>query len=275
MKGETNAGSSSTPFPEARTAAPASPPSRKKDGRLPLRAGRSPDLNVARPCAAPPVRARPGARARRLRALRDPGYPALPGPHPAGAPATPADPRDAARMDQVMNVCDWYLFQGVNDVIGYHRIVAPALLGLAPDEEAIAGALPRALHVVGELARLLGNQRFFAGDAAEPGRPARRAASRLPGGDAGMGDADGGPSRSSAWLGRDELPPELRGDHLGARRRAGEGRVTCRLRRGASRARAGCAPSAAPSRAWRRSRACRPASCPWRCRAGASPGPAR
>ena len=25
---------------------------------------------------------------------------------------TPADPRRAARMDQVMNVTDWYLFQG-------------------------------------------------------------------------------------------------------------------------------------------------------------------
>ena len=80
-------------------------------------------------------------------------------------PLTPADPRVAARMDQVMNVCDWYLFQGVNDVIGYHRIVAPPLLGLAPDEDAIAGALPRAHTVFGELARLLGNQRFFAGDA--------------------------------------------------------------------------------------------------------------
>src|SRR6516225_2046447 len=53
-------------------------------------------------------------------------------------PLTPADPRRAARMDQVLNVCDWYLFQGVNNVIGFHRIIAPRLLGRAPNEEAIA-----------------------------------------------------------------------------------------------------------------------------------------
>src|SRR5437868_2900087 len=60
---------------------------------------------------------------------------------------TPADPRAAGRMDQVMNVCDWYLFQGVNNVIGFQRIVAPQLMGLATDEAAIAAAMPRA-HVV-------------------------------------------------------------------------------------------------------------------------------
>ena len=75
------------------------------------------------------------------------------------------DARSAARMDQVMNICDWYLFQGVNDVIGYHRIVAPQLLGLAPDEAAIAGAMPKGRLVFGALDRLLGSQPFFAGDA--------------------------------------------------------------------------------------------------------------
>src|SRR6266852_9399764 len=34
------------------------------------------------------------------------------------APAlTPADPKRAARMDQVMNINDWYLFHGVGNVI--------------------------------------------------------------------------------------------------------------------------------------------------------------
>src|ERR1700726_3102342 len=51
---------------------------------------------------------------------------------------TPADPKAAARMDQVMNICDWYLFQNVNNVIGFQRIVKPRLMGLAPDEAAIA-----------------------------------------------------------------------------------------------------------------------------------------
>ena len=78
---------------------------------------------------------------------------------------TPSDPKRAARMDQVMNVNDWYLFQGVGNVIGFQRIIAPRLLGLATDEAAIAAAMPRARAVFAELARLLGEQEFFAGDA--------------------------------------------------------------------------------------------------------------
>jgi glutathione S-transferase len=82
------------------------------------------------------------------------------------APAlTPAEPKAAARMDQAMNVNDWYLFQGVGDVIGFHRVVRPRLLGLAPDESVIAAAMPRARVVFRELARLLGSQPYFAGAA--------------------------------------------------------------------------------------------------------------
>jgi len=78
---------------------------------------------------------------------------------------TPADARAAARMDQVMNVCDWYLFQGVCNVIGLQRIVLPRLRGLAPDEATIAAAMPRAHLVFSELSRLLGSQAYFAADA--------------------------------------------------------------------------------------------------------------
>lgn len=83
-------------------------------------------------------------------------------PHPA---LTPAEPRAAACMDQVMNICDWYLFQGVNNVIGFHRIIGPQLLGLPTDEAAIAEAMPRAHVVFDELSRLLGDQQFLAGEA--------------------------------------------------------------------------------------------------------------
>jgi glutathione S-transferase len=38
-------------------------------------------------------------------------------------------------------------------------------LGLAPDEAAIEAAMPRARSVFAELARLLGEQKYFAGDA--------------------------------------------------------------------------------------------------------------
>jgi glutathione S-transferase len=82
----------------------------------------------------------------------------------SGPALTPADPRAAARMDQVMNVCDWYLFQGVNNVIGFQRIIAPRLMGLPPDEAAIAAAMPKAHLVFNELARLLGRNTYFAGE---------------------------------------------------------------------------------------------------------------
>jgi glutathione S-transferase len=83
-------------------------------------------------------------------------------PQPA---LTPSDTRRAARMDQVMNVNDWYLFHGVGNVIIFHRVIAPRVMGLAPDEAAIEAAMPKARTVFEELARLLGEQRYFAGDA--------------------------------------------------------------------------------------------------------------
>jgi glutathione S-transferase len=83
----------------------------------------------------------------------------LPGPR-----LTPSDAKAAARMDQVMNINDWYLFQGVNTVIGFNRVVKPRLLGLPADEAAIAAAMPKAHAVFDELARLLGSAAYFAGD---------------------------------------------------------------------------------------------------------------
>jgi len=82
-------------------------------------------------------------------------------PNPA---LTPVDPTRAARMDQVMNVNDWYLFQGVANVIVFHRVVGPRVLGLTPDEAAIEAAMPKARAVFEELARLLGGQSFFTGE---------------------------------------------------------------------------------------------------------------
>jgi glutathione S-transferase len=82
------------------------------------------------------------------------------------APAlTPADPKCAARMDQVMNINDWYLFHGVGNVIIFHRVVGPRVMGLASDEAAIAAAMPKARTVFAALARLLDQQSYFAGEA--------------------------------------------------------------------------------------------------------------
>jgi glutathione S-transferase len=85
---------------------------------------------------------------------------ALPGPM-----LTPPELRSAARMDQLMNVNDWYLFQGASNVIGFQRVVAPKLMGLAPDETAIAAAMPKAHFVFDALARELGDGAYF-GDGA-------------------------------------------------------------------------------------------------------------
>jgi len=78
---------------------------------------------------------------------------------------TPADPQAAGRMDQIMNVNDWYLFQGVANIIAFQRVVGPRLMGLEPDLKAIETAMPRARAVFAELARLLGGQAYFAGEA--------------------------------------------------------------------------------------------------------------
>jgi glutathione S-transferase len=77
---------------------------------------------------------------------------------------TPADPKRAARMDQAMNINDWYLFPGVGSVIVFHRVVGPRVMGLKPDEAAIEAAMPKARVVFAELARLLGEQPYFAGE---------------------------------------------------------------------------------------------------------------
>jgi len=79
-------------------------------------------------------------------------------------PLTPADPRAAARMDQAMNVNDCYLFQGVGNVIGFQRVVGPRVMGLTPDEAVIAAAMPKAHAVFGEIARLLGDKPYLAGE---------------------------------------------------------------------------------------------------------------
>jgi len=83
----------------------------------------------------------------------------LPGPS-----LTPPDVRSAARMDQLMNVNDWYLFQGVGNVIAFQRIVGPKLLGITPDEAVIAAAMPKAEQVFKELERQLAGREFFVAD---------------------------------------------------------------------------------------------------------------
>jgi glutathione S-transferase len=78
---------------------------------------------------------------------------------------TPSDVKRAARMDQAMNVNDWYLFHDVGNVIIFQRVIGPQLMGLTPDEAVIKAAMPKAHAVYDELSRLLGAQPYFAGEA--------------------------------------------------------------------------------------------------------------
>jgi glutathione S-transferase len=79
-------------------------------------------------------------------------------------PLTPADPRAAGRMDQLMNINDWYLFQGVCNVIAFERVIKPRLLEQPADEANVTQALPKGRTVFAELSRLLGGNPWFGGE---------------------------------------------------------------------------------------------------------------
>jgi len=81
-----------------------------------------------------------------------------------GASHTPADAESAARMDQLMNVNDWYLFPGAAAVIGFQRVVGPKLLGTPTDEAAVAAALPKTQIAVDVIARELGDRPYLVGE---------------------------------------------------------------------------------------------------------------
>jgi glutathione S-transferase len=76
----------------------------------------------------------------------------------------PADPGAAARMNQIIGINDWYFFPKAAAPIVFQRVVGPVLLGLPTDETAITEAVPMARTCIAELDRLLGSQRFLAGD---------------------------------------------------------------------------------------------------------------
>jgi len=79
---------------------------------------------------------------------------------------TPADPEAAARMDQLMNVNDWYLFPGAAAVIGFQRVVGPKLLGAPTDEAAVAAAVPKTQLAIDVIASELGAKSYLVGERA-------------------------------------------------------------------------------------------------------------
>jgi glutathione S-transferase len=79
-------------------------------------------------------------------------------------PLTPREARAEARMNQLVGINDWYLVHDVSAGISFQRLVAPRF-GLPVDEAKVQSCLPRAKICIGEIARLMGDQPFMAGDA--------------------------------------------------------------------------------------------------------------
>ena len=83
----------------------------------------------------------------------------------ADAPAlVPGDARAAARMDQLISITGCYVAPRISGALSFPRRVAP-MFGIPVDEEAIAAAIEPAAETLDEIARLLGDQPFLAGDA--------------------------------------------------------------------------------------------------------------
>lgn len=78
-------------------------------------------------------------------------------------PLTPADPRAAARMDQLLNITDCYVAQRVSGAVVFARMVAPRF-GMPVDEAKVAAAMPEAAEAIAEIARLLAGKPFLTGD---------------------------------------------------------------------------------------------------------------
>jgi glutathione S-transferase len=83
------------------------------------------------------------------------------GPGPA---LTPADPKAAARMNQVIGVIDGYFFTGSGAApLTFNRVVAPRL-GFPVNEEAALAAIPATRNIVGVLAGFLEKGPYLAGE---------------------------------------------------------------------------------------------------------------
>ncbi|HEY3949750.1 glutathione S-transferase family protein [Phenylobacterium sp.] len=73
-----------------------------------------------------------------------------------GPALSPSDPRALARMDQVLNIVDWYVMPSISSAIGFNRIVKP-IFGMPVDESART--------CVKALEDILAAKPYFAGEA--------------------------------------------------------------------------------------------------------------
>ena len=80
-----------------------------------------------------------------------------------GPALQPAEPRRAARMNQIMGIVDWYVFPMVSAAITFERLVAPRLLGRPSDEARIAAAIPHAKHCLAAIEALIDQGPYLTG----------------------------------------------------------------------------------------------------------------
>lgn len=77
---------------------------------------------------------------------------------------TPDAPIEQARMNQAIGIIEWYFFPKAAAPIGFNRVIGPALLGITPNEAAIAEALPMAEKSIAAFENLLGDKLYLTGD---------------------------------------------------------------------------------------------------------------
>ena len=82
----------------------------------------------------------------------------------AGAPLQPEDVHEWSRMNQIIGIVDAYAWPSIAGTILVNRVLKPRFLGGAPDEAAIAAALPRARLCLSEIDRLMEDHRFLASE---------------------------------------------------------------------------------------------------------------
>jgi glutathione S-transferase len=80
-----------------------------------------------------------------------------------GPKLQPEDPRQRARMNQIMAILDNYTFKPVVVDIVVQRVVKP-MLGQPTDEKIITDAIPLAKKALGAIANLMGKNPYLAGD---------------------------------------------------------------------------------------------------------------
>ena len=74
----------------------------------------------------------------------------------------PGDPKDRARMNQIIAINDSYGYPAIIGKLFWQRAVVP-MMGGQPDDEIVAASLPRIRLVLSEIERLMGDGPWLAG----------------------------------------------------------------------------------------------------------------